>query len=236
MHDEAPAGATERADRILDAAAELLVHHGYRKVTVEDVAARAGIGKGTVYLHWRAKRRLFEALLLREAIAYVEELVAALRADSETVRPHRLLITSYLIVMGRPVLRALATGEASELQTRGLDAWLHRQELPTVERLFDLMVKHGLYRADVPHLRYAVPAATMGFYVLDRLDQSALALDLQQKADALSHTVRYAFEPAEPPDQATLAAAAAEAIALSEGLLPSYRGRIYTYDRKQRTS
>ncbi|MGW2198666.1 helix-turn-helix domain-containing protein, partial [Streptosporangium sp. NPDC001682] len=42
-----------RADRILDAAAELLVRLGYRKVTIDDIARLAGIGKGTVYLHPR---------------------------------------------------------------------------------------------------------------------------------------------------------------------------------------
>jgi AcrR family transcriptional regulator len=42
---------SDRADRILDAAGDLLLRLGYRKVTIEDVAQRAGIGKGTVYLH-----------------------------------------------------------------------------------------------------------------------------------------------------------------------------------------
>ncbi|HEY3710665.1 MAG TPA: helix-turn-helix domain-containing protein, partial [Amycolatopsis sp.] len=57
----------ERADRILDAASELLVRWGSRKVTIDDVARRAGIGKGTVYLHWRTKDALFETLLTRAA-------------------------------------------------------------------------------------------------------------------------------------------------------------------------
>jgi AcrR family transcriptional regulator len=51
--------------RVLDAAADLLVRWGYHRVTVEDVARHAGIGKGTVYLHFRTKEALFLTVLLR---------------------------------------------------------------------------------------------------------------------------------------------------------------------------
>src|SRR5699024_2081534 len=50
-----PEETAERADRILEAAGLLLVSWGHRKVTIEDVARRAGVGKGTVYLHFPTK-------------------------------------------------------------------------------------------------------------------------------------------------------------------------------------
>lgn len=40
---------------ILDATDVLLARFGYRKMTVEDIANEAGIGKGTVYLHFSSK-------------------------------------------------------------------------------------------------------------------------------------------------------------------------------------
>ena len=43
------------ADRILDAADRLMVRSGYRKMTVDDLAKEAGIGKGTVYLSFESK-------------------------------------------------------------------------------------------------------------------------------------------------------------------------------------
>ncbi len=54
-------------DRILDAADRLLGQFGYRKMTVEDLAAEAGIGKGTVYLHFRSKEDVALACLDRMA-------------------------------------------------------------------------------------------------------------------------------------------------------------------------
>src|SRR5689334_19176637 len=111
-----PVQADGRADRILDAAAELLVRHGYRKVTIEDIAQLAGIGKGTVYLHWRTKQQLFEAVFVREAIIYVETLLAELRRDPAVVLPHRMLSTLFLVSCRRPMLRALLSGDLPLLQ------------------------------------------------------------------------------------------------------------------------
>jgi len=45
-------------DVILDAAHELLKEHGYRGMTMDEVAARVNLGKGTLYLHFRSKEDL----------------------------------------------------------------------------------------------------------------------------------------------------------------------------------
>jgi AcrR family transcriptional regulator len=50
-----PRGKTRR--RLLDAAAELFVTQGYRKTSIDEIARRAGIGKGTVYLHFTDQGR-----------------------------------------------------------------------------------------------------------------------------------------------------------------------------------
>lgn len=45
-------------DAILDAANELLGRYGYNKMTVDDLAAEVGIGKGTIYLHFPSKEEV----------------------------------------------------------------------------------------------------------------------------------------------------------------------------------
>lgn len=44
-----------REGAILDAADRLLARYGYKKMTIDDLAREAGIGKGTVYLHFKSK-------------------------------------------------------------------------------------------------------------------------------------------------------------------------------------
>jgi AcrR family transcriptional regulator len=54
----------ERSRRvILQATLDELGEHGYGGLTIEGVAARAGVGKATVYRHWPNKLELLEAAL-----------------------------------------------------------------------------------------------------------------------------------------------------------------------------
>ncbi len=45
-------------DAILDATDRLLARYGYRKMTVDDIASEARIGKGTIYLHFTSKEEV----------------------------------------------------------------------------------------------------------------------------------------------------------------------------------
>lgn len=63
-------------DRILDAADRLLARYGYQKMTVDDLAREVGIGKGTVYRHFRSK----DEIVLFRVDRVVRRLVAQLDA------------------------------------------------------------------------------------------------------------------------------------------------------------
>jgi AcrR family transcriptional regulator len=45
-------------DAILDATDRLLSRNGYKKMTIDDLAAEVGIGKGSVYLHFKSKEEI----------------------------------------------------------------------------------------------------------------------------------------------------------------------------------
>jgi AcrR family transcriptional regulator len=75
-------------DSILDATDRLLARFGYRKMTVEDIAAEAGIGKGTIYLHFSSK----EEVVLSHIDRIVDRLKVRLReiAHSDATAADRL--------------------------------------------------------------------------------------------------------------------------------------------------
>ena len=62
--------ADERQQQILDAAAAVIIRQGYDKTTMSDIAEEAGASRGTVYLYFKGKEELFEALLYREYMQY----------------------------------------------------------------------------------------------------------------------------------------------------------------------
>jgi TetR/AcrR family fatty acid metabolism transcriptional regulator len=66
-----------RKELILDAADRLLAHFGYKKMTVEDIAREAGIGKGTVYLHFASKEEV--------VLSHVDRIVRPLFAELDAI-------------------------------------------------------------------------------------------------------------------------------------------------------
>ena len=60
---------------IIAAADRLLARYGYRRMTVDDIAREADIGKGTIYLHFPSK----EAVILSVINRHIESALEALR-------------------------------------------------------------------------------------------------------------------------------------------------------------
>src|SRR5260370_41076043 len=75
----------EREELILQAAEEVLMEKGYYETSIDEIAARVGIAKGTVYLHFPGKEDLVIAILERNAQAVVG-LVEATAASAGTNR------------------------------------------------------------------------------------------------------------------------------------------------------
>lgn len=65
----------QREQAILDCAQELFIELGEDKVTVEMIADKVGIGKGTIYKHFETKSEIYLLLMIR----YEEELADLFR-------------------------------------------------------------------------------------------------------------------------------------------------------------
>lgn len=86
--------SSEAHRRILDAARELLSEEGFSDLRLEHVAARAGVGKATIYRRWGSKEALAQELLAQLAGPHIavaetgdtrDELLAAVRNPMRAV-------------------------------------------------------------------------------------------------------------------------------------------------------
>lgn len=68
--------------RILAAAEERLWKYGFRKTTIDEIAADAGVGKGTVYLHFDSKEDIAIAIIGQFKCTNLEQLEAIARDES----------------------------------------------------------------------------------------------------------------------------------------------------------
>jgi AcrR family transcriptional regulator len=84
-------------DSILDATDRLLARFGYRKMTVEDIAAEAGIGKGTIYLHFTSKEEVVLSHIDRIVDRLNDRLREIARSNATTAeRLRQMLLTRVL--------------------------------------------------------------------------------------------------------------------------------------------
>ncbi|MBI3942540.1 MAG: TetR/AcrR family transcriptional regulator [Chloroflexi bacterium] len=64
----------ERADLILQAAEAILAAKGYHETSMDEIAARVGVSKGTVYQHFPSKEELIFALLDQEISLFLQSI------------------------------------------------------------------------------------------------------------------------------------------------------------------
>jgi AcrR family transcriptional regulator len=145
-------GRTRRREdtrqRLFVAAVELIAEQGFSATTVDDIATRAGVAKGTVYYNFESKTVLFEELLrhgiglltaeFRAAVDGLpprEALAALVRAELDYIRRYRAFAQLLLSEMWRTnrewqqTLRLLR-GEAIEVIAETVRAGVASGDLP----------------------------------------------------------------------------------------------------------
>ena len=86
------------AERILEAAREQLVAYGLRRTTLDDIAARAGVARATLYRRFANREALLAALVAREARRLIADVDAQMRAHHS---PVDRLVAAFLAFISR---------------------------------------------------------------------------------------------------------------------------------------
>lgn len=137
--------SAETDRRILEATREFLTESAFAELRMEHVAARAGVGKATLYRRWRSKQELAQSLLAELAAPHIAvadtgdtraELLAAV------VNPMRAVTDTSFGPVIRSLLSEIATDPALGDSFRATVVQARRDEIAKV-------VERGIRRGDL---------------------------------------------------------------------------------------
>jgi AcrR family transcriptional regulator len=137
---------SERAHRAIVAATqELLVESGYRALTIEGVAARAGVGKQTIYRWWPSR-----AALVLEAYLAGSDTVALPAPVGAVLRDVRALLDWLVDVLAQPIGGRVVAGLVADLKhDPDLAELFHRDVVPARRRAMLAVLEAGVERGEL---------------------------------------------------------------------------------------
>jgi AcrR family transcriptional regulator len=139
-----------RPGEILDAALELFVERGFAATRLEDVAQRAGVSKGTVYLYFDGKEELFKAVVrsgIVRAIEEAERTVAGYAGSSAELL--RALVAGWWQYIGSTKLSGIPKLMISEAQNfPELARFYYAEVIQRGSRLFESAIGRGIARGE----------------------------------------------------------------------------------------
>ena len=150
--------AEARPDEVLDAALELFIEKGFASTRVEDIAKRAGLSKGTVYLYFPSKEALLEGLVRRAILPIAD---SALMTLHDYEGDPRVVLSMVLTMLagrfGDPKVMAMPKLIFREAMGFPGLAEMYRREvldrvLPAVEGLLRRGIEQGYLRQVDPSL------------------------------------------------------------------------------------
>ncbi len=169
-----PTEYAERENNILDAAKKLILHYGYDKTTVSDIAREAAISKGAIYLHFESKDDLVEALIWREAWGYIDQMVENIENDTSPWSFVTMFRSAMEAISRRPLMLAFNRSDeqilGSFLRKRGHKflALKNSQQLPLVRMMQEKKVIRDDIEAEV--IAYLFAIISTGFVYIGTVD------------------------------------------------------------------
>ena len=143
-----------RPQELLDAALELFVEKGFAATRTEEVAKRAGVSKGTLYLYYPSKEELFKAVVrqkLSNLIAEGQDLVGHFDGDTSSLL--RSLMQIWWDRFGATPAAGIHKVVIAEVRNFPELAQFYSDEvIVPADRLFSSAVQRGIDRGEFREL------------------------------------------------------------------------------------
>ena len=138
-----PGGRTARtAAAVFAAAVEELSAHDYPDISVESIAARAGVHKTTVYRRWGSKEEIIRQTLIGVAATRIQVPdTGSFAADVRTLARSVQAVLS--VPQGAAITRALVVGALSSPEIAGLMEQFWAARLEAISVIVDRAVARG---------------------------------------------------------------------------------------------
>src|SRR5690349_14191057 len=145
MGTKSPTRAERTRRAILDATREILAEEGVGRLTVEGVAARAGVAKTSIYRRFRGKDELALAVLID-----MVETVSATPDLGDTREELRTFVTAVVDILSGTLMGRVMRGIVSDLATNAALGAAFREQVVAL-RLAEVrrLVERGVARGDL---------------------------------------------------------------------------------------
>ncbi len=147
-----------RPQELLGAALELFVEHGFAATRLDEVARKAGVSKGTLYLYFESKEELFKAVVretILPGIVQSEQLLAQFEGPTEEL--FRVLVTNWwnMVVDNKLAgLCKLMFAEASNFPD--LAKFYHDEVIDRHEKMYIKLLERGMNSGEFRQLDLTV--------------------------------------------------------------------------------
>lgn len=147
-----PSGETNNRDALIQAARELFIKHDYARVSIREIANKAGTDSGLIRYYFGSKKELLTAMM-RETAKPVLAQLARNHSEAKRENPVEFMRTYYKVMAQHPhfprLVFKLANLDASNPDNQELISVLDKVIVPKSVKIFDKLASEGLLRADV---------------------------------------------------------------------------------------
>jgi AcrR family transcriptional regulator len=131
----------EQSEKILCGAARLFATHRFHEARMEDIAAAAEVGKGTLYRYFKDKEELYLALLDRASQGLTERMTAGMAAaDGPRARLEAMVAAIIAFFDDNPFLLDLITHAEALQRPEGAFPWQEVRQA-NIERMHAILVE-----------------------------------------------------------------------------------------------
>ncbi len=158
----------KKYDRILDALQQLLLDRNLQNISVSDIAAKAGIGKGSIYYYFPSKDAILDALIRRNYEAPLQ--TAKKLADQTDIPPFTRMAMLFQACRSSSAAFLKQGGAENRVVSLQESAYLHQKYLnyliselkPNLAKIISQGIESGEIRFDYPEALAEIVLIVLG--------------------------------------------------------------------------